>query len=133
MELLKDVLTVIFVLAMFVGILYLTYVATKFIGKRYSVSGKSFKNLKIVETVAIGADRQLVIIKTADKYLLLGSTAQQISLICELDENSISEEQNDASFQTMSFSEALKKVTKEKFFKNSDKEIESTEEQNNAE
>ena len=63
----------------------------------------------------------------------LGSTAQQISLICELDENSISEEQNDASFQTMSFSEALKKVTKEKFFKNSDKEIESTEEQNNAE
>lgn len=117
MDFLKNVLTVLIVLAMFVGILYLAYVTTKFIGKRYSVNGKSYKNLKVLETIAVGPDRQLMIVKTAGKYLLLGATPQNISLITELDQSQITDTISDDIAQPMSFTEALKKVTKEKFLK----------------
>lgn len=117
MDYLKNILTVLIVLAMFVGILYLTYVTTKFIGKRYSVNGKNFKNLKVLETIAVGPDRQLMIVKTAGKYLLLGATPHNISLITELDGTQITDTVSDDIAQPMSFTEALKKVTKEKFSK----------------
>lgn len=117
MDFLKDVLTVLIVLAMFVGILYLAYITTKFIGKRYSVNGKSFKNLKVIETIAVGPDRQLMIVKTAGKYLLLGATPQNISLITELDQRQITDMVSDEVTQPMSFTEALKKVTKDKLLK----------------
>ena len=128
MELFKSVLSVIVVLVMFVGILYLAYLTTKFIGKRYSVKGKQFKNLSVLETVSIGPDRQLVVIKTAGKCLLIGSTPQNISLITELDEDKLSEIPDEQPTQTMSFYEALKQVTKEKMTKKN-----QTEETCNAE
>lgn len=118
MEYFKSILSVIVVLAMFVGILYLAYITTKFIGKRYSVKGKQFKNLKVLETVAIGPDRQLMIVKTAGKCLLLGATPHNISLITELSEEMLDNEipEEDVGV-TMSFTDALSKVTKEKFGK----------------
>lgn len=116
MELFKSVLSVIVVLVMFIGILYLAYITTKFIGKRYSIKGKKYNNLTVIETAAVGPDRQLMIVKVAGKCLLLGATPQNISLICELDENRVSEEfADEVNGQPVSFSEALKKVTKEKF------------------
>ena len=116
MELIKSVLMVIAVLVMFVAILYLAYVTTKFIGKRYIVKGKQFKNLTVIETVAIGPDRQLMIVKTAGKCLILGATPQNISLITELSEDMLNNEiPEEEAVETMSFTDALRKVTKEKF------------------
>lgn len=120
MENLKTLLSVIFCLVMFALILYLAYVTTKLIGKRYSVNGKSIKNLKILESISIGADRQLLIVKTCGKYLLLGATSHNVSLITELDKDELCEEINENNFQTMSFSDALKKVCTEKFSKKND-------------
>lgn len=118
MDILKDVLSVIFMLVMFALILYLAYVTTKLIGKKYSVNGKKFKNLKVLETISIGADRQLVIVSTAGKCLLLGATSHNVSLICELDENKLENfEDQQNPMQTMSFSEALKRVCEDKFSK----------------
>jgi len=128
MELIKSVLMVIAVLVMFVAILYLAYVTTKFIGKRYSVKGKQFKNLTVIETVAIGPDRQLMIVKSAGKCLLLGATPQNISLITELDEEMIKDIPDEMTSETMSFSDALRRVTKEKLGKKN-----QTEETYNAE
>lgn len=118
MELFKSILSVIVVLVMFVGILYLAYITTKFIGKRYSVKGKQFKNLKVLETVAIGPDRQLMIVKTAGKCLLLGATPQNITLITELSEDMLNNEfPEEEAVETMSFTDALRRVTKEKLTK----------------
>ncbi|MBE6836838.1 MAG: hypothetical protein E7509_02420 [Ruminococcus sp.] len=128
MELIKSVLMVIAVLVMFVAILYLAYVTTKFIGKRYIVKGKQFKNLTVIETVAIGPDRQLMIVKSAGKCLLLGATPQNISLITELDEEMIKDIPDEMTSETMSFSDALRRVTKEKLGKKN-----QTEETYNAE
>ena len=63
----KEILSVIVILLLFVGILYLAYITTKFIGKRYSVKGKSFNNMKILDTASIGQDRQLMIVKSSGK------------------------------------------------------------------
>lgn len=128
MEFIKSVLMVIAVLVMFVAILYLAYVTTKFIGKRYIVKGKQFKNLTVIETVAIGPDRQLMIVKSAGKCLLLGATPQNISLITELDEEMIKDIPDEMTSETMSFSDALRRVTKEKLGKKN-----QTEETYNAE
>lgn len=118
MDILKSTLSVLFCLAMFALILYLAYVTTKLIGKRYSVNGKKTKNLKILESITIGADRQLLIVKTAGKCLLLGATSHNVSLICELDENQVSEQMEVNATSTMSFSDAFKKVCAEKFSNN---------------
>ena len=40
MDIVKSVFTLIFGLILFAGILYLAYISTKFIGKRYMLSGK---------------------------------------------------------------------------------------------
>ena len=79
----KEILSVIVILLLFVGILYLAYITTKFIGKRYSVKGKSFNNMKILDTASIGQDRQLMIVKAAERVFLIGVTSNQISLISE--------------------------------------------------
>lgn len=110
----KEILSVIVILLLFVGILYLAYITTKFIGKRYSVKGKSFNNMKILDTASIGQDRQLMIVKAAERVFLIGVTSNQISLISELDEEKLEIESAEEA-QSMDFSDALKKVLKDKF------------------
>ena len=45
MDIVKSVFSLIFGLILFAGILYLAYISTKLIGKRYMLSGKGGRNL----------------------------------------------------------------------------------------
>ena len=54
MEGIKLVLQLVFGLVLFAGILYLSYAATKYLAKRLSPDGRSGRNMKIIESLAIG-------------------------------------------------------------------------------
>lgn len=121
MDELKLILNAVIGLALFVGILYLAYISTKYIGKKYSVSSGSGKNLQIIETLSTGKDSRLVIARTGNKYLLLGMTAQNITLLKELEKDDIKlaeEISNEKTTgETMSFADALKINVAKKFGK----------------
>jgi flagellar biogenesis protein FliO len=110
LEGIKLVLQLVFGLVLFAGILYLSYAATKYLAKRLSPDGRSGHNMKIIESLAIGKDSCLLIVKAGEKILLLGKTAGSISLVSELsaDEIATAQETSAQSGQQMTFAEALK-------------------------
>lgn len=71
-----------------------------------SVSGK---NIKVVERVAIGQDKYLVICKVCGSYYLIGVSNQSIKILAQLSEDHFSDEKQPAQ---NNFFEALMKAAK---------------------
>ena len=105
--------TVFMVLIGFIVILYLAYISTKYIGKKYSIHGNGGKNIKVLENCPVGRNKSLAIIKAGDKMILVGITDTNISFLCELDENELSF--NNGSGESMEFSKAFRRVLENKF------------------
>ena len=108
METVKIIFDAIVGLALFAGILYLSYVATKYLANRLSPTGRGGKNLKVVETLGISKDTSLLIVKAGEKMLLIGTTANSVSLVTELSPDELDFSDEKQAPQTMSFAEALK-------------------------
>lgn len=70
----------IFMSAVIIGAAYLV---TRLIAKRSIASGGN-KNLKVVETLSLGLDKSLMLIKAGEQYLLLGSTPKGITFLSEI-------------------------------------------------
>ncbi len=69
-------------------ILGAAYYVTKYLAKRgFKASGS--KNLKIVESVSLGIDKSLILVKVGEQYLLLGSTQKSISMLAEIDKEKL--------------------------------------------
>lgn len=109
----EQVSSIILGIIFFILILVAAYFSAKFIGKRYGVKGSGGKNIKIIEKVALSQDKLLIIVKVADKTMLLGVTNNQIEKISDVDELSLNvEKPND---KNMDFLSILKNVTNSKF------------------
>lgn len=67
-----------------VAIIYLSYLASKYVGKGMNRTGSS-RYMKVLDQLMIGQDRYVTVVQAGDRYLLLGVTSQQISLLKELD------------------------------------------------
>lgn len=68
-----------------IGVLYLAYRVTRFIGER-SQGGQLSGSLKVLERVSVGRDSSLMIVEVQGRYLLLGVTPGGIVKLEELDE-----------------------------------------------
>lgn len=79
-----EVLSVVFSLVMLVVVLVLTYLATRWMGKRFSVQG-SAGMVKILDRVFVGQDKALMIIQVADKTMLVGMTAHNMTKLCDIE------------------------------------------------
>lgn len=80
-----DVLSVLGTLVGFVLLLVLAWWASRAIGRAYAGSGAGCA-VQLLDRVALGGEKQLLVVKAAGKVLLLGVTAHQISFLQELDE-----------------------------------------------
>ncbi|MCR5815520.1 MAG: flagellar biosynthetic protein FliO [Ruminococcus sp.] len=127
MDIVKSVFTLIFGLILFAGILYLAYISTKFIGKRYMLNGKGGRNLKILETVSVGRDMTMAIARAGERIFLIGITPDRINLISELKEDDLlspysDEEQGTPTIKrgSISFADALKYNINKKLGKDTD-------------
>lgn len=79
---------ILYFLFMSAIILAAAYYVTKYLSKKSLNHGKN-KNLKIVETAAIGIDKNLILVKVGEQYLLLGSTQRNISLLSVIDQEKL--------------------------------------------
>ena len=127
MDIVKSVFTLIFGLILFAGILYLAYISTKLIGKRYMLSGKGGRNLKILETVSVGRDMTIAIARAGERIFLIGITPDRINLISELKEDDLLSPYSDEGQEgtqlkrgSISFADALKYNINKKLGKDAD-------------
>jgi flagellar biogenesis protein FliO len=113
LDIVKSVFSLIFGLILFAGILYLAYISTKLIGKRYMLSGKGGRNLKILETVSVGRDMTIAIARAGERIFLVGITPDRINLLSELKEDDLLTPYSEAADElpkgsSISFADALK-------------------------
>ncbi len=88
---------VILLLLGFGAILFLTYVTTRYLAVKSNKAMKG-KHLSIVETISLGTDKRIHLVKAGEKHILVASTAKSIEFLTEL---SIGEEEvsNDPAVQ----------------------------------
>lgn len=80
-----DILPLVFTLAAVAAILYLCYRLSRFLAKgagRFSGGGG---NIRIVERVALGPDKGLVIAEICGDCYLIGFSAERVEILKELD------------------------------------------------
>ena len=107
-------------------VLFLAYVVTRFMGLKYMNNLKG-KNILVVESISIGLDKMLYIVKIGRQYFLISSSGKSINFLSEIDATNISLEDLDKTqgqqmFDVNSFAKYLdffkakqdKKVKKEK-------------------
>ena len=70
------------------AVLYLSYIFSRYLAAGASKVNKS-ANIKIIDRVVLGQDRMLLIAKIGEKHYLIGSSAQSINILTELDEKDI--------------------------------------------
>lgn len=80
------------------GILYFVFMSAVILGAAYFVTrflaSKGFKqvnnkNLKIVETINLGIDKSLLLVKVGEQYLLLGSMQKRITMLAEIEQGKL--------------------------------------------
>ncbi len=126
-QLIEAIGTVLFVLVIFLVVMYLAYVVSKLIGKRYNAAGR---NLQLIETMAIAPNKQLYIVRAADKTFLLASTKDGVTCLGELDGDKLVTVQD--TDESLDFAAALRKAAQERFLKNKKPEIEKGAEDDEA-
>ena len=70
-----------------VAIIGLAYLFTKYVAGRGMLSSFSAERkgaMRVVAQMAVGKDRQLLLVKVGERYFLLGSTASGLSKLAEL-------------------------------------------------
>lgn len=64
-------------------ILFITYVTTRYLAAKTSKAMKG-RHLSIIETVSLGADKRIHLVKASGKYILIASTSKSIEYITDL-------------------------------------------------
>jgi flagellar protein FliO/FliZ len=108
-----DAMSMIMSLLMVLAVIVVSAMILKrFQGVRHNING-----LKIVTSLHLGAKEKLVVVQAGKQQLLLGVTAQQITLLETLDDPLVSPED-----QSVDFAQSLAKLLKQKAIKTYDKQ-----------
>lgn len=88
------ILSLIGSILLFVLVLFLAWFCTRWIGKRFGLrTAAGGGKIKILDRMALGTDRSLLVVRLEDRVWLLGVTAHHISKIEELDPEIFAEEE----------------------------------------
>lgn len=79
------------VIATFVAvavIIYLSYLASKYIGQGMSKSSSS-RYMRLIDQITLGQDRHMAIVQIGGKYLLVGVTSSQVNVLSEIQDEEL--------------------------------------------
>ena len=96
------------VILVFVLVLVLTYLTTRFVGS-YQKTKAATRNFDVIETYRITNGKYLQIVRIGSKYVVIGIGKDDITRICELSEEDIKLVPDDAG-QVMDFKSLLEKA-----------------------
>lgn len=106
------------VLVIFIFVLVLTYLTTRFVGKYQKLQGYN-KNFEAIETFRITNNKFLQLVRVGKRYLVISIGKDEVSLVMEISEDDI-----DLSAGEADNSDAFKRmldIAKEKIVKRGDK------------
>jgi len=66
------------------SVVFLSYVMTKFIGKKSSGMIKS-KYMKVIDRLSLGFDKNIYLIQVGEQYVLMNSSVKGFEFICNID------------------------------------------------
>ena len=96
-------------LIVFGAILFIAYVTTKFIGKKSNKIMKG-KYIKIIETLSLGFDKQIYLLKTGNQYVLLSYSGKNIQFLTTISMDEIPEDlDQDNNTELLNFKEIFEK------------------------
>lgn len=95
----------------FVLVLLLAYACSRFLGKTWRMRS-SAKYMEVIDQLAVGQDRLLLIVKVDKKYYLMSSGSQGVSFLKELDGDFSQERSIEAPVQS-DFSQYLNRYWKQ--------------------
>lgn len=93
-------------------IIYLSYIASKYIGRGLGKSSSS-RYMRLIDQVTLGQDRHIAIIQVSQKYMLVGVTANQICFLSELKDDELfplSPSETEDGMKTQDFKAILEKL-----------------------
>ena len=102
----KDIVPLILVLLVIAFVMYMSFLFTRFIGNRTSRMNKA-EYMKIIDRLAVGQDRFLLIVSINNGYYLISATAKEVRILKQLDDF---KEIPPGVPQPMSFTESFKTV-----------------------
>jgi flagellar biogenesis protein FliO len=110
----SDFFSIVFALAMFAAVVWLSYKSTKWLARAKTAIGGA--NLRVVESAALCQGSSAAIIKAGKEYFLVGVTKENVSLIARLEAESLELPANPPGGETFAryFSERLSKMFKPK-------------------
>lgn len=110
----SPVLELLGIFLIFCCVLYLAYIASRFVGKKFSAANNS-RHIKVVERVSLGLDKQLILIRIgSDHYLFMaGKKDFQMVAKVDIDKEDTGEQtvENKPGEPVFNFSEIFKKYT----------------------
>jgi flagellar protein FliO/FliZ len=71
-----------------IAIIYLSYLASKYIGKGLGRTGSS-RYMRLIDQITLGQDRHIAIMQVGGKYLLVGVTSGQINVLSEIQDEDL--------------------------------------------
>ncbi len=109
MSFFSDVLPLIGAMIAIIVILYLTYLASKYVSKKY-VQTSNGGSIQIVERMGLAQDKMLAICRVDGEYMLLGIANNNISILKELPDYEPPKNESQENLSINSFMDAFKKV-----------------------
>lgn len=109
---LEGIIQLIVVLIMFIFVLALAYLTARLAG-RFQSNIQSRSNMHIMETMRIGNNKYVQIIKVAEHYIVIGVGKDTIEFLTELDEDELNLEAM-ANTDKGSFKDILSQFQKKK-------------------
>lgn len=94
-------LKIIGYLLVFASVLFLIFVITKFIGNKTKLSMKG-KNISVIESITLGIDKQIHLIKVVNEFILISSCGKSIEFITKIeiqDENELEMIEDEFNFK----------------------------------
>lgn len=65
-------------------VLFLAYVATRLVGSKYMKNLKG-KNIRVVESISIGIDKVLYLVKIGNQYFLISASGKNINFLSQVE------------------------------------------------
>ncbi len=96
-----------------IGLIFLTYYATKWLSQKFRSTGRNGLQggIRIVDCIGIAADKQLIVVRAGNKAMLLGVAPGSVTKLADLDESDMLLIEEPASGDSgQGFMEVLKKA-----------------------
>lgn len=105
MEMFFEMFAVILVLG---AVIFLSYIVTRYIGEKAKNAMRG-KYISVVETLSLGMDKRIHLVKVGEQYILIASSGKNIQFLTEIDLSDYEDQKDSEETTAFSFKSIFEK------------------------